>query len=236
MTPLVLLPGMMCDARLFGPQIAALSGRIEVMVPTLTAHDTMAGLAKDVLATAPPKFALAGLSMGGIVAMEMLAQAPERISRLALMDTNPKAEAPEVQDRRLLHMVAVEGGQLDRIMQEEMKPNYLADGPNRAAILDLCKDMARKLGPEAFIRQSLALRDREDRQEVLRQADLPALVLCGRHDRLCPVHRHTLMHDLLKGSELCIIEDAGHLPTLERPAETTAALVRWLFEIGDDRV
>jgi len=168
--------------------------------------------------------------------MEMLAQAPERITGMALMDTNPKAEAPEVQAQRLLHMVAVEGGQLDRIMQEEMKPNYLADGPNRAAILDLCMDMARKLGPEAFIRQSLALRDRKDRQDVLRQADLPALVLCGRHDRLCPVHRHTLMHDLLKGSELCVIEDAGHLPTLERPEETTAALVRWLFEIGDDRV
>lgn len=229
MTALVLLPGMMCDARLFGPQIATLSGRIEVMVPTLTAHDTMYGLARDVLATAPPKFALAGLSMGGIVAMEMLAQAPERITHLALMDTNPLAESEEVQDRRLLHMAAVEGGHLARVMQEEMKPNYLADGPEKDAILDLCMTMALTLGPEAFIRQSLALRDREDRQNVLRKVDVPSLVLCGRHDRLCPVHRHELMHELIPGSDLCIVEEAGHLPTLERPLETSAALSDWLF-------
>lgn len=90
--------------------------------------------------------------------------------------------------------------------------------------------MAENLGAQVFLRQSLALRDRPDRQDVLRQLRMPALVLCGRHDRLCPIERHELMHDLIPGSRLTIIEDAGHLPTLEKPEETNAALVRWLEE------
>ena len=100
MTPLVLLPGMMCDARLFRPQIEALSARWPVMVAPIGGHDTMARLAAEVLSAAPARFALAGLSMGGIVAMEILRQAPERVARLALLDTNPLAERPEVKARR----------------------------------------------------------------------------------------------------------------------------------------
>jgi len=230
MTPLVLLPGMMCDARLFGPQIAALSGTTPLISVPLTGHDSVAALAADVLACAPIRFALAGLSMGGIVAMEVLRQAPDRVARLALLDTNPLAERPEVKARRNPQMAAVERGELRRVMRDEMKPNYLADGPRQGAILDLCMAMAMDLGSDAFLRQSRALMDRPDQTETLRSYAGPSLVLCGRQDGLCPVERHELMHDLLPNSTLTVIEGAGHLPTLEQPEETTAALRRWLEE------
>lgn len=228
MTPLVLLPGMMCDARLFFPQIAALSGRVPVMTAPMGAADGMEALAKSVLEIAPPRFALAGLSMGGILAMEILRQAPDRVDRLALLDTNPRAELDAVKARRGPQMAAVAAGGLREVMRDEMKPNYLFDGPRKPEILDLCMEMALSLGPEVFLRQSRALRDRPDQQDTLRAYEGPSLVLCGRHDALCPVERHETMHALLANSRLEIIEEAGHLPTLEQPEITTAALRRWL--------
>jgi pimeloyl-ACP methyl ester carboxylesterase len=122
----------------------------------------------------------------------------------------------------------VRAGDLFAVMRDELTPSYVTDGPHRAAILDLCMDMAMRLGPDVFVRQSIALRDRPDQQDTLRAVKVPTLVLCGRDDALCPVHRHTLMQGLIPGSTLHIIDGAGHLPTLEQPAETTAALSRWL--------
>ncbi|SPH18204.1 Pimeloyl-[acyl-carrier protein] methyl ester esterase [Defluviimonas aquaemixtae] len=228
MTPLVLLPGMMCDGRLFAPQIAALGRGRALQLAPVSNHDTMAALAEDALAHAPPRFALAGLSMGGIVAMEVMARAPERVERLALLDTNPRAELPDVQARRGPQMEKVKAGRLREVMRDEMKPNYLIDGPAKEAVMDLCMEMALDLGPGVFHRQSIALRDRPDRQGVLRQVRVPTLVLCGREDRLCPVERHELIHELIPGSRLEIIDGAAHMPTLEQPDKTTAALARWL--------
>lgn len=228
MTPLLLLPGMMCDARLFGPQIEALSGDYPLMTMPIGGKGNMVELARAVLEVAPPRFALLGLSMGGIVAMEMLRQAPARVDRLALLDTNPRAETEEKRASRTPQMEAAAQGDLARIMRDEMKPNYLADGPRRRAILDLCMAMALDLGPDVFIRQSRALRDRVDQSEVLRRYAGPALVLCGREDTLCPVERHDYMHALLPRSHLQIIENAGHLPTLEQPEMTTAVIRRWM--------
>jgi pimeloyl-ACP methyl ester carboxylesterase len=227
--PLVLLPGMMCDGRLFAPQIAAL-GRRAVMVAPVTEHDSVQALAAAILAHAPPRFALAGLSMGGIVAMEVLRQAPKRVARLALLDTNPLAETPEVQARRGPQIARALAGGLGHVMRDEMKPNYLAPGTGQGALLDLCLAMALDLGPQVFERQSLALRDRPDQQAVLRGFGGPALVLMGEHDRLCPRIRHDLMHALMPQSRLVIVPGAGHLPTLENPTATNVALRRWLEE------
>ena len=116
-------------------------------------------------------------------------------------------------------------------MREEMKPNYLAGGPGRAAILDLCMEMAVDLGNQVFLNQSVALMNRPDQTETLRRYTGPSLVLCGREDSLCPVERHELMHGLLANSRLEIIEEAGHLPVLEQPEQTTAAMARWLEDI-----
>lgn len=228
MTPLVFLPGMMCDARLFGPQIDALSGTCPIMTFPLSGHDSVQAMAADLLQSAPPVFALAGLSMGGIVAMEVLRQAADRVERLALLDTNPLAERAEVKVRRAPQMEAVRAGRLRQVMRDEMKPNYLADGPHQGAILDLCMEMATELGPDVFLRQSQALMDRPDQTETLATFTGPALVLCGREDTLCPVERHQMMHHLLPHSVFSIIENAGHLPTLEQPDATNAALIRWL--------
>jgi pimeloyl-ACP methyl ester carboxylesterase len=229
MIPLVLIPGMMCDARMWGGIPAALNPRpIAHYLPTKA--DNMADLAADLLRDAPPRFALAGLSMGGILAMEVVAQAADRVERLALLDTNPRAELPEVRANREPQIARALNGGLARVMQDEMKPNYLAKGPGKKAVLDLCLDMALALGPEVFARQSRALRDRSDRQAALAGFKGPALVLMGAEDRLCPIDRHQLMHDLMPQSRLEIVKGAGHLPTLERPVETTAALRRWLEE------
>jgi pimeloyl-ACP methyl ester carboxylesterase len=226
MTPLVLIPGMMCDARMWGGIDAGLGVPVLHHLPTQA--ETMPALAALFLTDAPPRFALAGLSLGGILAMEILHQAPERITRLALMDTNPRAETPEVQALRAPQIARALAGELDSVMREDMKPNYLCPGPDKAAILDLCMDMALALGPEVFACQSRALRDRPDQQATLAAFKGPALVLMGALDRLCPLDRLQLMHDLMPQSRLHIIPGAAHLPPLEQPAATLRALRDWL--------
>lgn len=226
--PLVFLPGMMCDARLFGPQIDAFSENMEVLDLPIHAHVTVEALAADVLKKSPDNFALVGLSMGGIVAMEVIRQAPERVAGIAMMDTNPKAEHPSVADGRPSQIARVRESGLVAVMRDEMKPNYLADTPNRTAILELCMEMAVGLGPQAFENQSLALMTRPDQQETLKAYRRPALILCGEQDALCPIHRHSLMHALMPHSTLTVLPDAGHLPTLEQPDVTIAAMKSWL--------
>jgi pimeloyl-ACP methyl ester carboxylesterase len=228
LTPLIFLPGMMCDARLFGPQITALSAEREVIVAPITGHDTVQALAAEILANAPPIFALAGLSMGGIVAMEVVAQAADRVEKLALLDTNPRAELPAVAAKRGPQIEAVKAGNLKDVMHNQMIPHYLADATQHPEIVHLCWQMASDLGEEVFVNQSLALRDRPDQQDTLKNYEGKSLVLCGRHDALCPIERHDLMHSLLPNCALEIIDNAGHIPTLEQPQITTAALARWL--------
>lgn len=227
MTPLLLVPGMMCDGRMWGDVPAALD-HAAISHPLPTGGVTMAEIAAAILREAPPRFALAGLSMGGIVAMEILAQAPQRVERLALLDTNPRAELPEVRARRAPQIERALAGGLEAVIRNEMAPNYLAPGEERQDILELCIDMAARLGPEVFRRQSLALRDRLDRQAALAAFRGPALVLMGAYDRLCPRDRHELMHALMPQSEFVVVQNAGHLPPLERPIETAAAMRRWL--------
>jgi pimeloyl-ACP methyl ester carboxylesterase len=225
-TPLVLIPGMMCDARMWGGIDQELGVPVIHYIPT--GADTMSGLAALFLADAPSRFALAGLSMGGILAMEILRQAPDRISRLALLDTNPRAEAAAAQARRAPQIDRALSGDLEDVMRKDMKPNYLAPGPNKAVVLDICMDMALTLGPHVFASQSRALRDRSDQQATLAAFSGPALVLMGAEDRLCPLDRHQLMHDLMPQSRLHIIPGAAHLPPLEQPDATARALRDWL--------
>lgn len=227
MTPLVLLPGLMCDARLWAPQEDALAG-VEVTHGDMTRADTVEEIAAQILADAPETFALAGLSMGGIIAMEVVRQAPERVERLALLDTNPRAELPEVAAMREPQIAAAQSGNLRAVLRDELKPNYLVDSPQKQGILDICMEMGLSLGPDVFERQSRALAARPDQQETLKSYKGPALVLMGRHDKLCPLDRHELMQDLLADSELVIVDQAGHLPTLEQPEATTAAMQNWL--------
>ncbi len=226
--PLLLLPGMMCDARLFSAQIAAFSAHRSVMTAPLSRGNTFRDLARSVLASAPPRFALAGVSMGGIAAMEIIRQAPERVSRLALLDTNPKAETTERQKLRERQIESVLSGNLRDVLRDEMKPHYLADNPGKPALLNLCMDMATALGPDVFVQQSRALQSRPDQTATLENVQVPTLVLCGEHDQLCPIATHQLMDTLIPDATLTVVAGAGHLPTLEQPEATYKAMTEWL--------
>ncbi|NSX55112.1 alpha/beta fold hydrolase [Parasulfitobacter algicola] len=226
--PLVLIPGMMCDARLYGPQINTIANERAVMVAPITTGERVEEMASDILTVAPPKFALAGLSMGGIVAMEVQRRAPDRVTRIALLDTTPLAETPAHAAEREPQIVKVKTGQLIDVMREVMQPKYLAPGTHRIDVLNLVMEMAEALGPDVFIRQSRALQKRKDQQKTLRQMKCPVLILCGEHDTMTPVKRHEFMAELIEHANLKIIEGAGHLPTLEQPQATTQALQDWL--------
>lgn len=226
---LVFLPGMMCDARLFGPQRAALSRDRDIIVGDLAGRDTIAGLADKLLSELPDRFALAGLSMGGIVAMAMAGMAPERIERLALLDTNHLTDIPERRTLRDAQLERVRKGELEAVVVEELKPNYLAErNRGKRDLLDLLRAMALDLGEEAFVTQTLALRDRPEQTRALSRWHGPALVLCGAEDRLCPPERHREIAALLHDAELEIVPGAGHITTLEAPDRVTSALTRWL--------
>ncbi|MEO1320550.1 MAG: alpha/beta hydrolase [Pseudomonadota bacterium] len=223
----VYLPGMMCDARLWTPQTDALP--YPALHADTTRADNFADMAVQVLETAPPEFALVGLSMGGILALEIWRQARERVTHLALLDTNPYAEAPERQSLRLEQIdIALSGG-LRTLAVESMKPLYLAESRrDDEVLLNLLLDMALALGPDVFERQSVALRDRVDSASTLATIDCPTLVLCGAEDRLCPVGYHQFMADAIPGARLEVIDDCGHIATLEQPEAVTAALVALL--------
>ncbi|MDE0111800.1 MAG: alpha/beta hydrolase [Albidovulum sp.] len=226
--PLVLLPGHMCDARVFLPQIAALSPRVSVFAASIGRGDTIPEIARLLLRDAPPKFSLAGLSMGGIVAMEILRSAPERVARVAFLDTNCRSESPPIAKIREQRIRRVESGELAEVVRDEMKPSYLAAGERRGAVLQIVMEMALELGPDVFVRQSRALQARADYSETLALTQVPSIVICGSDDRLCPLSCHCEIADLLSGAKLAVVDGAGHLPTLEKPERVTELLVEWM--------
>ena len=224
-----MVPGMMCDERIFSPQIEELSQNLEVTIADISNFSSVSDLASDVLKKAPKSFSLLGHSMGGIVAMEIYSQEPKRIEKLILMDTNPKAELDEVKLKREPQIKEVNKGKLLEVMRDEMKPNYLAESENKRSVLNVCMDMALTLGPDVFINQSRALQSRLDQQNTIQSIKIPVLIMCGSEDKLCPVERHEMMHNMISDSDLIIINNAGHMPTLEQPRETTEVLKEWLM-------
>ena len=224
-----MVPGMMCDERIFSPQIEALSQNLEVTIADISNFSSVRELASDVLKKAPKKFSLLGHSMGGIVAMEIYSQEPSRIEKLILMDTNPKAELDEVKLKREPQIREVNNGKLLEVMRDEMKPNYLAESENKTSVLNVCMDMALNLGPDVFINQSRALQSRLDQQNTIQSIKIPVLLMCGAEDKLCPVERHEMMHNMICDSDLKIINNAGHMPSLEQPRETTEVIKEWLM-------
>ena len=228
--PVVFLPGIMCDGRVFTWQINDLSRDMPVMVAPITGGDRIEEIASGLLNVLPRRFALAGLSMGGIVAMEILRRAPDRVTRIALMGTNSLAETPQSAAGYEPFIIKLRAGPLADAVQMLVRPDVLAPGPERAEVLALVSHMAQAIGADAIIRQTRALQRRRDYQAELRRCKVPALVLCGEHDGLTPVKRHIFMAELIPNAELAVIAEAGHLPTLEQPEATTAALRRWLCQ------
>lgn len=226
--PLLLIPGFMADARMFLPQVAALSAGRTIQVASLGEGDTIEDMAGEVLASAPPFFALAGHWIGGLVAMEILRRAPERVSRIAFLDVLTLTETPNAAAEREPRIAMARAGRLAEALEQEIPAAALAPGAGRADLQSRLREMAESLGPEAFARQSRALMRRPNQQKTLSNAMVQALVLCGAHDTLCPVRRHEFLAALMPRATLCVVEGAGHVPTLEQPEAVTDALRGWL--------
>jgi pimeloyl-ACP methyl ester carboxylesterase len=224
---LILLPGLLCDADLWRDQIADLSDLADCHVADLTRGETLSELAETVLAEAAPTFALAGFSLGGYVAQEIARQAPDRIERLALIDTSIRPDSPErAAARRSLIATARLPGQFKGIT-DRMLPTYVH--PSRLSDSDLIgriRAMNERLGRDVFIRQNTL--DRPDGEVALRSLACPVLITCGKQDALTPLSDHQEMAAMLPHAQLVIIEESGHMTPMERPHAVTGALRQWL--------
>lgn len=226
---LLLIPGLLCDPDLWSHQVDHLSDLADVAVADITGGDTIEMLAEQVLASAPERFAMAGLSMGGYVAHEIMRQAPERVERLALVDTSGRADTEDQKKRRgqLIDMSRIGKfrGVTDRLLPILIHEDRLSD----AVLTDRVKLMAERVGPDAFHRQQKAIMSRPDSRTELSGYDVPTLIMCGRQDALTPVALHEEMAELIPGCRMAIIEDSGHLSTMEQPQAATALLRQWLL-------
>ena len=226
--PLVLVPGLASDARVFTPQIVALSAARAVHLAHVAEDGTIEAMATSVLADAPPRFAIAGHSMGGIVALEVARRAPDRVTRLALLASDCLSDPPAVVAAREDWIVAARAGRLGEAMRKALPLGALAPSADRGELLTALVAMACDLGPDVFVRQTRALQRRADQQKTLRALRVPALILGGRHDSLCPPRRQEFMATMAWPSRLVILAEAGHVPTLEAPGAVTAAMADWL--------
>lgn len=232
----ILLPGNMCDARLWGGGghllRTALDDRSIVCADAdLTCDDSIAAMAARALAATDGPVLAIGFSMGAIVAVEMAAQAPERVAGLVLAGYNATADLPERAAIRPLQQAEVLAGGLERVLVEELKPNYLAQC-NRSdrSLLTLLRDMGLGLGEDVFVRQSEALRLRRDRRPALRKLKVPVLYLCGLEDGLCPPDWHRQWATMTAGAGLAMVAGAGHMLPLEQPRAFAEAIGQWLDE------
>ena len=227
--PLVLVPGLLCTEALFARQIAALRDVTSITIADHTRHDSMAGIARDILAAAPPRFALAGLSMGVIIAHEILRQAPGRVERLALLDGRAELDNADTRASRRSYLEMARSGRFMEITRDHILPKLIHPARLKdAALVQTIFDMAEATGPAAFLRQETALLDRDDYTALLPEIRCPTLVVVGEADAITPVPMVQRMAQAIPGARFEVIADSGHLTTLERPAETTALLKAWL--------
>lgn len=225
---LVLLPGLLCDAALWRHQTETLVDICQPWVADLTLDDTIQAMAERVLDQAPRTFCLAGLSMGGYVAQEIMRKAPERVSRLALINTNARADTEaQASTRRELIRLSELGkfkGVTPRLLPNLIHPSRLND----PTVADVVLQMAERVGQEAFKRQQNAILGRVDGRGDLPAIRVPTLVMCGRQDAISPVERHAEMAEAIPNARLVVVEDCGHLVPLERTYAASAAMRYWL--------
>lgn len=218
----------MADARLFQHQLEVLSSICPVAVSQFGDADSVREMARQVLETLPERAILIGASLGGMVAMEIQRRAPARVSHLVLIATDALSEPPGVAASREPMITRARAGRLDDAMAEAVPVEALAPGPTRSAALDIQTQMARRAGAARFEAQSRALQRRPDQQGTLRRIPVPTLILSGAHDTLFPARRHELMTSLVPQAQQAVLDDAGHLPTLEVPERVTQVMTGWL--------
>jgi pimeloyl-ACP methyl ester carboxylesterase len=225
--PLLLVPGLGCSARLYSPQIDALWRFGPVTVADHTRDETMEAIARRILKDAPPRFALGGLSMGGFIAFAMLRLAPERIDRVALLDTNARADVPERSAEREKFIAMAQAGKFAEV-NAALTPRYLHPNHRGEPFRKIVDDMAADVGVDGFIRQQRAIMSRPDSRPMLPGIKCPALVLVGDSDAATPPELSKEMADAVPGARLVIVKECGHLSTIEHPQAVNAAMADWL--------
>ncbi|HEY7963659.1 MAG TPA: alpha/beta fold hydrolase [Steroidobacteraceae bacterium] len=226
--PIVLIPGLLLSPPLYAAQLPALWRRGPVTIAAHYCDDSMAAIAQRILAGAPPRFALVGLSMGGYISFEIMRQAPQRVARLALLDTMALPDTPEVSSARRTQMALAEAGRLDQVV-DNLWPRLVHPGrQGDRALRALIDAMAADVGSQGYLHQQRANISRPDSRPTLAGIRCPTLVLVGDQDALTPPERAVEIASGIAGARLVRVADCGHLSTLERPDEVTQALHGWL--------
>ncbi|MCC7484701.1 MAG: alpha/beta fold hydrolase [Burkholderiales bacterium] len=229
MQDLVLVPGLVCDGAVWAHQVEYLRDVARMTVPPVTAGITMAEMAAGVLAEAPPRFALAGFSMGGYVALEMLRQAPRRVTRLALLDTSARGDTAEKTAWRERVIALCEGGRYAQVI-EDMLPILLHADRQRDPLADFVRAMAQRVGGATYVLRQRALMTRLDGRDLLRAADIPVRAIMGRQDAMSTHEAHAEIARLAPRGRFSVIEECGHMCVIERPHAATALLRDWLAD------
>ena len=225
--PILLVPGLVSSARIFVPVVPALWRLGPVTVASHIRDDNMGAIARRILAEAPPRFALAGHSMGGYIAFEIMRQAPERVLRLALINTQARPDTPEATARRRGQVARAQAGEFRAIL-DELFPGFVHPSRrDRADLRQLVYDMGGDIGVEAFVRQQTAIMGRPDSRPTLATIACPTLVLTGDEDNTIPNSLSKEMADGIHGAKLVILSHCGHLPQVEQPRATADALAEW---------
>jgi pimeloyl-ACP methyl ester carboxylesterase len=226
--PVVLVPGLLTSPRLYAEQLPALWRLGQVTIAGNTRDDTIAAIASRLLAAAPPRFALAGLSMGGYVAFEIARQAPDRVARLALLDTSARPDTPAQTQRRTTQIALARSGRFAEIADQQFPLLIHRSRHGDPAVRGLVRLMAEETGPEAFICQQQAVMGRPDSRPGLAAIGCPTLVLVGDGDELTPPELSAEIAGAIPGARLVVVAGSGHLSTLDQPRQVTQALVEWL--------
>lgn len=228
--PTLLVPCLLGSPRLYAEQIPALWRLGPVTVASHQHDDSMAAIAERILAAAPPRFALAGLSMGGYLAFEIMRQAGRRVTRLALLNTAARADRPEQTQRRHRQITMTREGQFAEVVGELYQLWVREARRGDLALRQVVHQMADETGPEAFVREQIAIMNRPDSLADLAAIDCPTLVLAGASDEITTPEQAAEMADRIPGARLVVIPDCGHLSALEQPAAVTQALLGWLAQ------
>ena len=227
LTPVVFLPGLLCDARLWRDVVQQLRDEIAPMVADLTLDDSVAAMASRTLAAAPPRFALASLSMGGYVALEIMRQAPERVSHLALLDTSARPDSDERREARRKGIDNVKLGKFIGVSRS-LLPSLLAKRNLNTPLSEEVQAMAERLGQEAYIRQQMAILGRIDSRPDLPRITVPTLIGVGTEDALTPPELAEEMAATIPHADIVRFAKSGHLPTMENPKAVADAFRNWL--------
>lgn len=225
---LALVCAHMTDERLYAHQLAALESAYDCSVFVFREHDSMAGMAEQVLSTMPQRFTWIGLSLGGYVAFEAIRRALPRIERLVLIDTTAVADHPQRREGRHQDIATVRQGGIEALIPALPSRWLLPAHVGNAALGELMADMARSVGAVGQFNQQTAMLGRPDSHADLAQVRVPTLVMCGRQDPVTPLADHEAMTACVPGAELQVIDSCGHLSTIEQPEAVTSALTRWL--------